>query len=223
MEIQVSRRQLLAGLFLFGTGCVPAADDTVNGGRTLPREDGTSPPAKENGDSVDALIDVMLPDARDAGADQVLTTKGFLAIAIQQGLVPALSDETIRLVEDDRDQLRRTLGAALDAIAQEEKPLARYADLPRDTQEAIADRLFDDETHRPAMLAIRAACFFAWLGGFTNDKGLRAIGFPPFENFDDGLACSGYPRPDGDDYTYARAPAQVVDLSLHLDVNGDLP
>src|SRR5260221_2001571 len=138
IEARESRRHILAGLFLIGTGCVPSADAGVNDVRTLPREDGTSPPEKEGGDSVDALIEVILPDARDAGADRVLATRGFLAIAIEQGLVPALSDETIRGIEDDRDALRAALGAALDALAQEEKPLARFADLPRDRQEAIA-------------------------------------------------------------------------------------
>ncbi len=252
MDSRLSRRQTLAVLFLLGTGCPPSRDDAPAPVSLLPREDGADPPAKEDGDSVDALFDAILPSepsspgAREAGADRVLARKGFARIAIAQGLLPPLPDALVGAIEDGRDALRAALNVELDARAQSRRPGARFADLPRDAREAIARDLEDDAAHAPVFQALRAACFFAWLGGFTSDAGLRAVGFPPYEDLADGRACSGYPRTkstgrvvdaarddlaalaragDLDDYTYAIAPLATagVDLAQHLDPHGDLP
>ena len=191
------------------------------------------------GDSVDALFDVMLPverdahgvvssvGAREAGVDQVLETEHFVRLAIAQGFLSPLRDEVLVVLDDLSGMARQALNTALDARAQLERPNARFHELPRATQERIAERAFEDDSTRALMTAARAACFVAYLGAVSSDAGLRELGFPAFENFAEGLAVSGYPRmTEGrlDDYTFNRAPQATVgdDLSLVLTAEGDL-
>jgi hypothetical protein len=94
------------------------------------------------------------------------------------------------------------------------------------------------------MLVLRAACFTSFLGAIDSDAGLRAVGFPAFEDMAAGIAVSGYPRTrDGrlidaetedldalaragelDDYTYNLQPEPTPgdDLSLVINADGDL-
>ena len=200
---------------------------------------GDAKPKSVYGDSVDALFDVLLPveldahgavvsaGAREAGVDQVLETEHFVRLAIAQGFLMPLREEVLVALDDLGGSARQALNGVLDARAQLERPNARFHELPRSTQERIADKAFDDDATKPLMLAARAACFTAYLGAVSSDVGLREVGFPAFENFAEGLAVSGYPRMTNgklDDYTFNRVPQATVgdDLSLILTPEGDL-
>ena len=212
----LNRREALFSMLAAVSACAAPASGEKNSLGPLPDQKGDSIP-KEATDDVDALLDTLLPSepgiagAREAGAGGVLAMKDFGRIAFDRGFIP---------VEPPAfETVRAALNADLARIA---FPLARFADHPRERREQlIQDAMVD----KPIFAAVRAACFFAWLGGFTNDLGLQAVGFPPYENLEDGLAVSGYPRTlkDGtlDDYTYDRAPVASIDLGL--DINGDLP
>lgn len=238
----VSRRQALIGLALG----LFAASSACAKPRAAADGDAPKPPLGELDplgpeptyrDNVDALFDILIPTERDAegnvtspGAreaqvDDVLTIDRFAALTSALGLLPiVLPDGAMRSREALGGAARAALNADLDALAAFEKPLTPFRELPRPSREAITARAFeDDNALRPIMLVVRAACFVAWLGAVTNDAGLTAVGFPPFEDFDDGLAIRGYPTRAGDDYTFnEEPPGPAEDLSLVLDANGDL-
>ena len=130
-------------------------------------------------------------------------------------------------LEELATSARAALNRDLDLMASFEMPLTPFSALPAATQSAIVARAFDDPLRRPVLLVIRAVCFLAYLGGGPSDLGLRAVGFPKFEDLADGVSVSGYPRmTDGrvDDYTFNQQPAPTSgdDLSLVLTPNGDL-
>jgi hypothetical protein len=206
-------------------------------------------------DNVDALLDVLLPaetdasgnvtspGAREVEADRVLRLDTFVPLAMAAGFLPPLPDHVTRGFATE-GAAREALNLDLDALASLERPLTAFRDLPRDLQQRVLDAALANDAHRPAILVVRAAALAAWLGALYSDKGLCEIGFPAFENFEDGLAVSGYPRTksgrlvdaakedlaalaakgDLDDYTYARAPLPTPsdDLSRVIDANGDL-
>jgi hypothetical protein len=257
----LTRRQALAFLSVGSgwlmLGCEPSVPPLILDPK-LPDQIPGEPvvPRGMYSDSVDALFDVLVPGERDAagkllvpgaresGADRVLRTENFLELAIAQGLVRPISDELIRGFEDLAGAVRTMLNQRLDALATLEKPQAKFHELPARIQAAVVQRLFDDDASRPLMLVMRAVAFVAFLGAVESDAGLRALGFPPFENLGDGRAVSGYPRTragrlidvklenlgllaasgDLDDYTFNRAPIPTVgdDLSLVLDATGEL-
>lgn len=257
----ISRRhalELLLGLGVLA-GCSRGADDS--GPATpfaLPAQvpSGEVPAAGRFSDDVAALCDVLLPTeldaqdkvispgAREADVDGALRIQDFVAIASAQGILPPLADADVRRLGGATDVFRATLNAELAVLAARQRPLTAFRDLPRAVQEQVVADAFADDAQRPLVLVARAACFLAFLGAVTNDVGLRYVGFPPFESFEDGRAVSGYPRTksgrlvdatrenladlaakgDLDDYTYARVPAPTAgdDLSAVLDAAGDL-
>lgn len=206
-------------------------------------------------DNVDALADLLLPaerdgdrvtspGAREAGFDRVLEDADFAKLLQQQGLLPPLPDAIARSFDGAGGSFRRIMNAALDAWAARERALTSFRELPPSIRATVVDRAFDDPALGPALSIVRAACFAAFLGAEVSDVGLREVGFPPFESFEDRLAVSGYPRTksgrvidaakedlgklaaagDLDDYTYNRAPAPTAgdDLSAILTPDGDL-
>ncbi len=233
--MQLTRRQAFVFLSAGGAwllGCTPDAEP-VRLDPKLPAQipGGEPKPASKYADSVDALFDVLLPaegevpGSREAGADLVLRSEGFLALAIGQGLVRPFDDTLVRQLDDLSGTVRALLNRRLDALATLERPLTAFDELPSALQVTLVARLFDEDASRPLMLVIRAVAFTAFLGAVHNDLGLRAVGFPAFES--NGLAVSGYPRMTNgrvDDYTFNRAPAPTPgdDLTLALDPGGDL-
>ena len=207
-------------------------------------------------DNVDALMDVLLPaerdgsgalvspGAREAGAAAVLDVDAFAQLAAARGMLPPLSEEVLSWLAGGADAFRAAIGAELDALSIEQRPLATFRELSRPLQENVVDRALDDPILQGAVELVRVACCFAFLGAVENDVGLQAVGFPPFEDFADGRAVSGYPRTPGgrlidaetedlaaleragelDDYTYNRQPKPTPgdDLESVLDENGDL-
>lgn len=231
MQTPFSRREALWLLSLAGCGSAVSAPGPLE----LPRQVPSRPvsPASRFGDNVDALFDLLLPaegaqgGAREANVDAVLRSEGLVRLAIAQGFIAPVAEVLISAFDDFARGARVALNRDLDVLAALEQPLTPFSQLPTGLQEAIVARAFDDPVRRPPLLIIRAACFLAWLGGGPSDLGLRALGFPPFENLADGLAVSGYPRmTDGrlDDYTFNQAPAPTHgdDLSLVLTAEGDL-
>lgn len=183
-----------------------------------------SPEPTSYGDDLDALCDTLLPGALDAGASRVIDDARFADLAVAVGLVAPLPEATARVVSATSGAVRPAMGAALGALAALEHPLATFRALPLEARERLVERALADAVIAPLVRLVRAACFAAYLGAIENDVGLVAVGFPPFEDFADGLACSGYPRPNGDDYTYNRAPLPTAgDKLVHvLDERGDL-
>ena len=205
----LNRREALFSMLAAVSACAAPSAGEKGTLPPLPDQKGDAPP-KEATDDVDALLDTLLPGAHEAGVSEVLALPDFGQIAFDRGFIPVMPP--------DFDTARAALNADLARLA---FPLARFADHPRERREQLIENVLE----QPIFAALRAACFFAWLGGFTNDIGLRAVGLPPYENLADGLAVSGYPRKNADgtidDYTYDRAPAPSI--ALGLDENGDLP
>ncbi len=242
----LSRRQTLAamlgglGVSVVGDlGCGDSGGEWAPPAPSLPKEipetGGRVPSSLRYADNVDALCDVLIPAERD-----------HVGQIVSPGARETSPGKILRIegLEELGDAFRVVLNGDLDALALLQRPLTPFRDLPRKLQEAVVRNAFADPARRPAMLVMRAACFTAYLGAASSDVGLRAIGYPPFENFADGLAVSGYPRTrsgrlidastedlaaleaagDLDDYTYNRAPAPTPgdDLLGVLDTDGDL-
>ncbi len=240
--MSLSRRQLLVWTAsASGLGACQGPGSAKPAPAKLPVEyPGEAPPATSPyADSVDALFDVLLPSernesgvvvsqgAREVGVDQILEVEKLARLLVAQGLVSPVPEGVLVAFDDVSGVVRPALNRALDVRAQLERIGARFFELPRARQEAIVAQAFEDDATQPAMQLLRAACQLAYLGAVTNDVGLRQVGFPPFEDFETGLACSGYPRMRNgqvDDYTFNRAPQPTVgdDVSLILTPGGDL-
>ncbi len=256
----LSRREsLLAFAVALATGCAPRSENGFVPKDWEPRSSDADAIDTDLtfADSVDAAFEtilpaerdaqgrVVVPGAREAGADRVLSTEGFGLYALAQGFVPGLPDRVVSLLERAGDAFRIAANAELDALAALRRPLVAFRDLPADLREEVLAGAFDDPARKGTVLVLRAAVFAAYLGAITSDVGLRAVGFPKFEDWSAHLAVSGYPRTkkdgrlldpakddlaaiaqkgDLDDYTYALAPEPTPgdDLSLVLDANGDL-
>jgi hypothetical protein len=169
---------------------------------------------------------VRVPGAREAGASRLLDDEAFGLFALGQGFVGPTTGRVAELLMRGGGAFRAVVNADLDALAFTRRPGVMFRALPSALREEVVAAAFDDDVHRPAMVFLRAAAFTAFLGAVTTDVGLRALGFPPFEDWDARIAVSGYPRTkagrridvvkedlaaleakgDLDDYTYARAP-----------------
>lgn len=250
---------MLFGLgVLTASGCAARAGDDVASAILLPNQvpGGEVPGRPRHADDVAALCDVLLPTeydragklaspgASEANVDGVLRIQDFVAVATAQGILPPLPTTLVARLSGAADALRAAANADLAVLASRHKPLTAFRDLPRALQEKVVADAFADDAQRPLLVVLRAATFLAFLGAVTNDVGLRAVGFPPFESFEDGLAVSGYPRTKGgrlidaskedlaslagkgdlDDYTYNREPARLAGdlLATVLDAAGDL-
>ncbi len=244
------------GSFSVGSaGC--SADASGPKAPALPREpDGDAPETGIFTDNVDALFDVLVPaehdesgavtrsGAREVFADQVLGIENFVGLAIAQGFLPMAAESVAGSLTGLATGFRSAMNQQLDAFALVEKPLTPFRDLSRNAKERIVVRAFADKITAPGFQILRAAALTGFLGAVHSDAGLVQLGFPPFENFADGLAVSGYPRTRSgrrvdaakedlaklaaahelDDYTYNRPPAATPggELSGVLDANGDL-
>jgi hypothetical protein len=259
---RITRRQAFETLFgisvLFASGCAPTGEGDPAPSLPLPDQvpGGDVSGRPHHADDVAALCDVLLPTERDkAGAivspgaseadvDGVLRIQDFVAVATAQGILPPLPDAFVARFSGAADAFRVAANAELAVLAARHRPLTAFRDLPRELQETVVRDAFDDDAQRPLLVVLRAATFLAFLGAVTNDAGLRAVGFHPFESFEDGRAVSGYPRTKGgrlidaskedlaalagkgdlDDYTYNREPAVTPGdpLATILDAAGDL-
>ena len=234
-EVSITRRQSLAALLAsFGVACAPPSVGS-NGGTRNERVD---PRADEDlldddvtfEDSVDAAFETLLPaerdasgtvtvpGAREAGAGRVLETEGFGLFALAQGFVPKVSERALAIIEQTGPALRAALNAELDVLASAKRPLVAFAHLPAKLREEILGAVLDDPTRAGPMLLVRAACFTAYLGAVTSDVGLRAVGFPPFEDFAKGRAVSGYPRTRSGRLVDAAWPALLAPQPARLRV-----
>lgn len=231
MQTFFSRREALWWLGLAGCGSAVSAPKTF----TLPDEVPSREvePAPRFSDSVDALFDVLLPleklrpGAREVNVDAVMRTEGLVRLAIAQGFIAPMAETVVSALDQLATSARAALNRDLDFLASFEMPLTPFSRLPTATQIEVVARAFDDPLRRPTFLVIRAVCFLAYLGGGPSDLGLRALGYPKFENLSDGVAVSGYPRmTDGrvDDYTFNQQPPLTNgdDLRLVLTPDGDL-
>jgi hypothetical protein len=265
---KLTRREVLEVLAALGLapmlGCAEEDDDRgIRRPGWLDPPDDTAPivPDVDADRTVRALLDVILPAERDEGgalrspgalevsALEVLAIRDFVPTARALGLVRDVglaASLPIEPASEAFDEALRTLLAReLDARAASHTGGLLFVEASPAERERIVAEGFDDPALRPLLLLVRAACFVAFLGAVRSDAGLVAIGFPPFEDFEDRLACSGYPRSiregrrldpavddlaayqargDLDDYTYARAPAPTEsdDLSMVIDEHGDL-
>ena len=244
-----TRREVLRALGALGLGtsalgaaCGPAPEPT-NDFRSTPEAPAPRLPQVERvayETNLRALMDtlwpaergldgaVRAPGALEVGAEQVLRLDRFLLLAQAQGLLPGVSRELVEDREGFDVAFSRLMEADLDALAQLQRPLTTFRELPADLRFEAVEAGYRDPARAPLLQFVHAACVIAYYGGVYSDAGLVQIGFPPFEDITGGLAVSGYPRPapDGgvDDYTYNLAPAPTPDddLSGVLDARGDL-
>ncbi len=207
-------------------------------------------------ENVEALMNIFIPTERDAsgelvavgaleaGAMQMLEFSRFLPSARALALIPETATPGFEDLETFDAALRGLLSADLDALAFGQHPLTPFRNLARHEQEAVVQDAMQDPLTRPLLVFARAAAFIAFLGATHNDLGLIYAGFPPFEDFEAGVANRGYPRTsDGrlvdvdtedlaalaargelEDYTYNLEPPPTAgdELSDVLDENGDL-
>lgn len=257
-----SRRELLEALATLGLASplLACGDLQKNRDKTPVPLDPLGPPSplgpRGESSNLRALLEVLIPAERDpsgalivpgaieAGAERLVILDNFLTIARSISLLPRLPERFPTSGLDFDLALQRFLGADLDLLAEKQRPLTPFKDLPRPLQEAAVAAGFEDPGIQPMLLYVRAAAWFAFLGGVTSDLGLVAAGFPPYEDLGRGIAVRGYPRtPAGrlidaeredlaalaaagqlDDYSYNRAPEPTPgdDLSLVFDERGDL-
>ena len=260
--MRLSRRQALIGLALaaFTTqACASRASETGSAAKAEPsaKDPGALSPGAPYEDGTDALLDHLIPADRDAkgavtcpgarevSAGRLFGDKELVSLAQGLGLLPALSDDAFTVATTSEGGLRVALNAALDLAAARERPLTAFKDLPKDAMSRVVDAMFDDPDRKGVgalMEAARVVAFVAYLGAVYDDGGLRAVGFPAYESFADGLAVSGYPRTTSgrlvdatkedlralankgelDDYTW-NEPPPVFAVPLGLDARGDLP
>ena len=258
----LSRRQAMIGLFFAALASPACAAAGGSGGGTgsngpadkAPLDPGQVAAPLKYEDSVDALLDVLVPADRDAkgtvtspgaretSAGQLFGDTELVALAQGLGYLPALSDSALTAAQSSEGGLRAAISAALDVAASRERPLTAFSDLDRDAQLRVVDAMYTDSTLSTLVEVVRVIALVAYLGAIYNDQGLIAVGFPPSENFADGLAVSGYPRtttgqlinPESanlhalaangtlDDYTFNEAPPAFA-VALGLDPRGDLP
>jgi hypothetical protein len=240
-SLRLSRREILRALLVGGgawalSACGGSSPYQPKG---LPQETPTGDLPIVYSDSTDALWDLLIPAERDAqgvvtspgarevGVDSVLAGQNLIRVAIDQGLLPSLPDAVVALFDDFQTGARAFLNRELDLLSVVEKPLASFSSLDTSQRERVLTRAFDDDRLSAPLLAARAACWLAFLGAISSDRGLVELGFPPFEDFANHIAVSGYPRiTDGrqDDYSYNAAPAATTgdDLSAIIDADGNL-
>lgn len=259
----LTRRELLQ--VLGGLGISGALSALGCGGSDGPDPETEKPPnridppaanARVHSDNVRALMDVLLPaeldatgrvvvpGALEAGADEILQLERFVSLARGQGLLPVALEPVLGAIETFDAALRLTLIADLDVLAFVQRPLTPFRKLPLELQERAVAAGFADPLRAPLLSYVRAVCFLAFAGAIRSDVGLRAMGYPPFEDHQGGIAVSGYPRTTSgrlvdpaaedlealaaagqlDDYTFNRAPMPTAGDSLDgvLDARGDL-
>lgn len=257
----LTRRRALSLLSWIGAGAAlgaacgpPEATGDAPSGPRLPELPDVDPYAPA--DNLKALMDLLLPAERDAsgrltspgaveaGALELLQLQRFIPLAQGQGLLPALPPALAETAAALDPALVAFLSAELDAVASEVQPFTSFKDLKPGEQRRAVLLAQDDPERRAVIRFVRAVSMLAYLGAVVNDVGLRAVGYPPFEDFVAGIAVSGYPRtPSGrlidparedlaalaaagelDDYTYNQAPAPTGgdDLSSVIDDAGDL-
>lgn len=221
-----------------------------------PADEPTDDPDQAADANVRALMDVLIPadfdeagelsavGALEAGAFDVLRLSNFVPTARALALLPETTVGGYDDLETFDAAIKAIVSTDLNLLAFEQHPATPFSRLTRAEQEHVVHGAMADPVMRPLVLLVRAACFVAFLGAMNNDLGLRYIGFPAFEDWDDRLASRGYPRTkDGrlvdpetedlaaleaadnlDDYTYNRAPEPTPgdDLSDVVDASGDL-
>jgi len=256
-ELRVGRRSaILALLAIAGaaSGCIRSEPTRASGTKTQPPSDpGPVVQKISYEDNVDALLDVILPadrgpdgsvlspGARELQAGRLFGDNDFVALATGLGLLPALKSDAVQAATASEGGLRTAINALLDVRASRVSPLTKFSELTRGDQISAVDDAIADDTAKPFIDIVRVVAFVAYLGATYADDGLVEIGFPPYEDFANGLAVSGYPRTTAgrlvdattenlnalaasgtlDDYTYNLAPAAPT-VALGLDANGDL-
>jgi hypothetical protein len=231
-EVALSRREVLLvlgalGFSAAGCGGLERRRESPAGEEEEPAPPIEPPPPDGRWSSnLRALMDTLLSGSVAAGAEQVLSLDNFVFLARAQGLLPGIAPD-FEAPRGFDEAFHRLLNANLDLLAALQRPLTEFRRLPPELMEAAVKAGFEDPALAPQLTFVRAACFLAFLGAVHSDAGLVSIGFPPFEDFEQKIAVSGYPRVlaggEVDDYTYNREPEPTPgdDLSLVIDPNGD--
>lgn len=187
---------------------------------------------------------LLSPGALEVQAFEVLKLSDFISAAQAQGLLPRLPADLEEVVEVVDPVLVGFISTEIDLITTERYGAIRFRELHDDQQRELVEDALDHPERGPVFSFVRSVCFLAFLGAIKSDAGLVDVGYPPFEDFDAGIAQRGYPRTrdgrrvdaesedldaleaagDLDDYTYNRAPAPVAFDDLEDVVNpfGDL-
>jgi len=236
-QSEVSRRLFIQVLSAMGvTAPLPLGIGCAAGGGFDPEdvEDEGWGPSKADGQesrttrTIKALMNVMIPaeydaygamvsvGAVEAGAYDQLQTVHLIHLAETLGFIPDLPEWIVSSMSVLDFVYRRALRGDLDSRAGWGRS---FLDLTDEEKVAVVDEGFRENEAMYEL--VRAGCMVAYLGAPYTDAGLVEIGMPPYEDFDDDLAVSGYPR-GGDDYTYNRVPpVGGDDISNLIDAYGD--
>jgi hypothetical protein len=234
----------LLAFALTQTACSASAErDAKNDDAPAPPLDpGTVDGSKKYEDSVDALFDVLVPGAREAQAGRFFGDRELVSLVTGLGLLSTNDGEVLDALTDASGGLRSAINAMLDGLAARRAPLSKFSELSLASRTEITNDAYDADSTKPLVEIVRVIAFVAYLGATYSDAGLVAIGFPPYEDFEAGIAVSGYPRTTSgrlvdateedlralakkgelDDYTYDEGPGPFA-VALGLDERGDLP
>ncbi|MGE0787194.1 MAG: hypothetical protein AB7S26_16100 [Sandaracinaceae bacterium] len=261
MAERLGRRDVLRVLSAIGFGALSGAcamPEPDPERRQVPIPDVVPPydPESTPEGNLRALLDVLVPAERaedgtliragalEVEAFELLRLRTFLPAARALGFLPATVDPVLAGAEGFDAAIRAALDADLDALASIERPFTRFEHLPRALQVRAVRAGMDDPLRAPLLQFARAVAFIAYLGAVRSDMGLRAIGFPAFEDHAAGIAIRGYPRTregrlvdaetedlgalaaagELDDYTFNLAPEPTDgdDLGAIVGPEGDL-
>lgn len=224
----LGRRGFFQAIALLALGCNATARDrdANDDARAKPLDPADVDGTPKYEDATDALFDVLLPGAREVDAGRFFGDRELVSLVTALGLLSTHDGEALDALADASGGLRAAINVVLDGLASRRAPLARFAELSPASRAALTDEAFDADETRPIIEIVRVVAFVAYLGATYSDAGLVAIGFPPYEDFDAGIAVSGYPRKTKtgaiDDYTYDEEPGPFT-VALGLDDRGDLP
>ncbi|MGE0171990.1 MAG: hypothetical protein AB7T49_04365 [Oligoflexales bacterium] len=187
-----------AGLVPFLSSCIAARDHSTSETSSLTVEERTK--------TLTALFDVLIPSQGEANPGAVeskavdfFRSDALLRTGIGLGYIKDISNTPLATATSAL--LEGQVCLTLDLHAKRFGILKIFAGLSRTEQEQVVKDCFADPVFGPVMDLVRASAMFAYVGAIYNDKGLVAMGIPPYEDREGFWHNRGY-----DDFTYDKLP-----------------
>jgi hypothetical protein len=163
--------------------------------------------AEQRSRALNALFDVLIPTEGDQNPGAVesqalefFRSDALLRTGIGLGYIRDITNTPVADLTSSLLEIKVVL--ALDLHAKKFGILKNFAGLTRDEQEKVVAGLFADPIMGPIMDLVRAATMFAYVGAVYNDKGLVAMGIPPYEDREGFWHNRGY-----EDFSFNEVPA----------------
>jgi hypothetical protein len=179
------------------------------------RQGGTSETSSltmgQRAQALNALFDILIPSqgegnpgAVESKAVDFFRSDALLKTGIGLGYIRDISNTPIADLTSSLLEIKVVL--ALDLHAKRYGILKNFVGLSRGEQEQVVAELFADPLMGPVMDLVRAATMFAYVGAVYNDKGLVAMGIPPYQDHQGFWHNRGF-----EDFSFNEVPA-VGDL-----------